>query len=196
MEEYHSYWSVDAFEQASNHLSLWTILISPKSLKIDMEHGWIHRYSKYLAMCRLLLIFQHRLFLHFGMAFMNFDFTLQTWRLEMHCRQDFGYFAEVCFKAFGDRVKYWTTFNEANLMVTGSYLSGIAPPNRCSPPFGDCAAGNSAVEPYIAAHNVILSHATATQIYKTKYQVINSSFETLVIIFHDSLSKNVGIYTS
>ncbi|KAL5990485.1 hypothetical protein ACLOJK_011387 [Asimina triloba] len=84
--------------------------------------------------------------------------------------EDFAYFAEVCFKAFGDRVKYWVTFNEPNIFVKSGYLSGTCPPAHCSAPFGNCTAGNSAIEPYIAAHNVILAHATATEIYRRKYQ--------------------------
>lgn len=89
--------------------------------------------------------------------------------LNPQIQDDFAYFAEVCFKAFGDRVKYWTTFNEPNRMVDTSYRVGIYPPNRCSGE--NCTGGNSAIEPYIAAHNVILSHATATDIYRRKYQV-------------------------
>ncbi|KAL5990481.1 hypothetical protein ACLOJK_011383 [Asimina triloba] len=85
-------------------------------------------------------------------------------------KEDFAYFAEVCFKAFGDRVKYWVTFNEPNVFVKSGYLSGTYPPAHCSAPFGNCTAGNSAIEPYIAAHNVILAHATATEIYRRKYQ--------------------------
>ncbi|KAL5990477.1 hypothetical protein ACLOJK_011379 [Asimina triloba] len=85
-------------------------------------------------------------------------------------REDFAYFAEVCFNAFGDRVKYWVTFNEPNTVVKLGYLSGTYPPAHCSAPFGCCKAGVSAIEPYIAAHNIILSHATTTEIYRKKYQ--------------------------
>jgi beta-glucosidase len=91
------------------------------------------------------------------------------------CREDFGYFAEVCFQAFGDRVGYWTTFNEPNLFAKFGYMSGAYPPSRCSQPFGNCAIGNSSTEPYIAAHNFILSHATAVDIYRKIYQVIAKS---------------------
>ncbi|KAJ0970443.1 hypothetical protein J5N97_023320 [Dioscorea zingiberensis] len=91
--------------------------------------------------------------------------------LSPEIQEDFGYFAEVCFKAFGDRVKYWITINEPNLMLKFSYLIGAYPPGRCSQPFGNCASGDSTLEPYIAAHNAILSHATAVDIYKSKYQM-------------------------
>lgn len=86
-------------------------------------------------------------------------------------RKDFGYYAEVCFREFGDRVKYWATFNEPNVMIKKGYLMGTYPPLRCSAPYGECLNGNSSVDPYVAAHNLILSHATAVEIYKKKYQV-------------------------
>ncbi|XP_042502101.1 beta-glucosidase 18-like [Macadamia integrifolia] len=97
--------------------------------------------------------------------------------LNSQIQQDFGYFAETCFKAFGDRVKYWSTFNEPNLMVKYGYLTGGLPPNHCakiqtSSDHNDhCQSGNPAIEPYIAAHSLILSHVTAVDIYREKYQV-------------------------
>uniref|UniRef100_A0A0E0DG59 4-hydroxy-7-methoxy-3-oxo-3,4-dihydro-2H-1,4-benzoxazin-2-yl glucosidebeta-D-glucosidase n=1 Tax=Oryza meridionalis TaxID=40149 RepID=A0A0E0DG59_9ORYZ len=90
--------------------------------------------------------------------------------LNAEIQSDFGHFADVCFGAFGDRVKYWTTFNEPNVAVRHGYMLGTYPPSRCSPPFGHCArGGDSDYEPYVAAHNVILSHATAVEIYKRKF---------------------------
>ncbi|KAK1283515.1 Beta-glucosidase 18 [Acorus calamus] len=90
--------------------------------------------------------------------------------LNPQIQQDFGYFAEVCFREFGDRVKYWTTFNEPNVVVMQGYITGDFPPARCSKPYGDCPAGDSAIEPYIATHNIIMCHATAVDIYRNKYQ--------------------------
>nr|XP_009413739.1 PREDICTED: beta-glucosidase 18 isoform X1 [Musa acuminata subsp. malaccensis] len=91
--------------------------------------------------------------------------------LSPQIREDFGHLAEVCFKEFGDRVKFWTTFNEPNLFVKFSYAFGKYPPGRCSEPYANCTTGDSEVEPYIAAHNIILSHATAVDIYRKNYQV-------------------------
>ncbi|XP_057837214.2 beta-glucosidase 18-like [Cryptomeria japonica] len=90
--------------------------------------------------------------------------------LSPHIIKDFEAFADICFAAFGDRVKYWATFNEPNIFVPFGYLSGFFPPSRCSWPFGNCSDGNSETEPYLAAHNVILSHAAAVDVYRTKYQ--------------------------
>ncbi|TVU15273.1 hypothetical protein EJB05_38784 [Eragrostis curvula] len=90
--------------------------------------------------------------------------------LSPEIQKDFGYFAEVCFKMFGDRVKLWTTLNEPNLFAKFSYMDGWYPLGHCSHPFGNCASGNSSIEPYIAGHNMILSHANAVSIYRKKYQ--------------------------
>ncbi|KAL5578887.1 hypothetical protein UlMin_011329 [Ulmus minor] len=85
-------------------------------------------------------------------------------------QEDFEYFADICFKSFGDRVKLWVTFNEPNMIVDFGYRWGIYPPQRCSKPFGNCTEGNSEREPFIAAHNIIISHAAAVSTYRTKYQ--------------------------
>ncbi|GMN49844.1 hypothetical protein TIFTF001_019009 [Ficus carica] len=83
--------------------------------------------------------------------------------LSPELQEDFRYYADVCFRSFGDRVKFWTTFNEPNVAVIRGYRSGIYPPSRCSGSFGNCSSGDSCTEPFIAAHNVILSHASAVQ---------------------------------
>ncbi|KAM0855156.1 hypothetical protein ACQ4PT_049956 [Festuca glaucescens] len=85
-------------------------------------------------------------------------------------REEFDYYADVCFRAFGDRVKFWTTFNEPNVFAKHSYMLGTYPPNHCSAPFGTCNSGNSNREPYVAAHNIIMSHAAAVDNYKRNYQ--------------------------
>ncbi|KAH9321393.1 hypothetical protein KI387_016032, partial [Taxus chinensis] len=84
--------------------------------------------------------------------------------------KDFANYAEACFRLFGDRVKYWTTFNEPNVFTLNGYSEGNYPPSRCSAPFGNCTAGNSSTEPYIAGHNVLRAHASAVDIYRRKYQ--------------------------
>lgn len=84
--------------------------------------------------------------------------------------EDFGTFAEECFRAFGDRVKYWTTINEPLTFTLYGYDLGLHAPGRCSPGFGNCTAGNSATEPYIVTHNMLLAHSAAVKLYRTKYQ--------------------------
>ncbi|XP_059640203.1 beta-glucosidase 44-like [Cornus florida] len=84
--------------------------------------------------------------------------------------KDFADYAEFCFKTFGDRVKNWMTFNEPRVIAALGYDNGFFAPGRCSKPFGNCTAGNSATEPYIVAHNLILCHADAVRRYRQKYQ--------------------------
>ncbi|XVE51144.1 hypothetical protein DITRI_Ditri02bG0015600 [Diplodiscus trichospermus] len=90
--------------------------------------------------------------------------------LSPQVQEDFKYYADICFKYFGDRVKYWATFNEPNVAAIRGYRSGIYPPSRCSSSFGNCSSGDSEKEPFVAAHNIILSHAAAVDVYRTKYQ--------------------------
>ncbi|TXG75245.1 hypothetical protein ES332_1Z002500v1 [Gossypium tomentosum] len=90
--------------------------------------------------------------------------------LDRQIIQDFADYAEFCFKTCGDRVKTWMTFNEPRVVAALGFDNGINPPNRCSKQFGNCTDGNSATEPYIAAHHLILSHAEAVKRYCEKYQ--------------------------
>ncbi|KAK4587621.1 hypothetical protein RGQ29_018863 [Quercus rubra] len=85
--------------------------------------------------------------------------------------KDFTAYADVCFRKFGDRISYWTTMNEANVFVLEGYDTGFLPPQRCSPPYGgNCSTGNSSTEPYMAAHHILLAHASAARLYKKRYQ--------------------------
>ncbi|KAL3818628.1 hypothetical protein ACJIZ3_004533 [Penstemon smallii] len=84
--------------------------------------------------------------------------------------KDFADYAEFCFKAFGDRVKNWQTFNEPRVVAALGYDTGFFAPGRCSKAFGNCTEGDSSTEPYIVAHNLILCHAAAAQRYREKYQ--------------------------
>ncbi|KAL1224388.1 Beta-glucosidase 10 [Cardamine amara subsp. amara] len=85
--------------------------------------------------------------------------------------EDFTAFADVCFREFGEDVKLWTTINEATIFAIGSYSEGISPPGHCTPnKFINCTTGNSSTEPYIAGHNILLAHASASNLYKLKYK--------------------------
>jgi beta-glucosidase len=88
------------------------------------------------------------------------------------------YYAGVCFAAFGDRVKKWATFDEANDFIAWGYAATWAAPGRCSPGilrgapghyYFNCSSGNSSTEPYIAAHHLLLAHASAVHLYRTAY---------------------------
>ncbi|XP_010259408.1 PREDICTED: beta-glucosidase 40-like [Nelumbo nucifera] len=85
--------------------------------------------------------------------------------------KDFTVYAETCFQKFGDRVKHWITFNEPHTFAIQGYDVGLQAPGRCSILLRlFCRAGNSATEPYIVGHHVLLSHATVADIYRKKYK--------------------------
>ncbi|KAH7440524.1 hypothetical protein KP509_04G111500 [Ceratopteris richardii] len=91
---------------------------------------------------------------------------------------DFVQYADTCFEAFGDRVKYWVTFDEPNDWAGLAYSTIQNPPGRCTPNvigqmamnYGACSDGDSGTEPYIVGHNLLLAHAGAVDVYRSKYQ--------------------------
>ncbi|GHH97882.1 glycoside hydrolase family 1 protein [Neobacillus kokaensis] len=64
-------------------------------------------------------------------------------------------FAKNCFQLFGDRVKYWFTFNEPIVPVEASYLYNLHYPKVV-----DFKRGAQ------VAHNTIVAHAKAVEVFK------------------------------
>jgi len=93
-------------------------------------------------------------------------------------RDDFKDYADLCFELFGDRVKNWITINQLYTVPTRGYALGTDAPGRCSPKIDvRCPGGNSSTEPYIVAHNQLLAHAAAVDVYRTKYKVSSPFFK-------------------
>lgn len=106
--------------------------------------------------------------------------------LSPHIMDDFRDFAEVCFKEFGDRIKHWSTMNEPYSFVNGGYDGGMIgnlAPGRCSS-WANCPQGNSAIEPYIVAHHMLLSHAITVKLYREKYQATQKGEIGIVLVSH------------
>lgn len=81
-------------------------------------------------------------------------------------------FANLVFEQFGDRVKYWVTINEPWTLSAYGYAYGVFAPGRCSEWQGlGCTGGDSATEPYIVGHNLLLAHSAVVHLYRHKYQV-------------------------
>ncbi|CBI24821.3 unnamed protein product, partial [Vitis vinifera] len=94
-------------------------------------------------------------------------------------------FAELCFKEFGDRVKYWITLNEPWTYSNGGYDQGTLAPGRCSKWVnGACTAGNSAIEPYLVGHHLLLSHAAAVKVYQDRYQASQKGKIGITLLSH------------
>ncbi|MQM21090.1 hypothetical protein Taro_054123 [Colocasia esculenta] len=90
--------------------------------------------------------------------------------LDRRIVDDFKYFSQTCFEAFGDRVKHWLTINEPLIFTWIGYDAGLGAPGRCSDR-SKSPTGDSAIEPYVVGHNMLLAHAQAVQLYRQKYQV-------------------------
>jgi len=71
--------------------------------------------------------------------------------------QHFNDYADVCFRHFGDRVKYWITINEPGVVSWVGYGNGSFAPGERS-------------QEYRACHNLIKAHATAWHTYDNVYR--------------------------
>ncbi|KAJ3677649.1 hypothetical protein LUZ60_003373 [Juncus effusus] len=99
--------------------------------------------------------------------------------------QDYVDYVNIVFKEFGDRIKYWNTFNEPYIYCSMGYTGGSIAPGRCSSwEVNKCEAGNSGTEPYIAAHNMLLAHSAAVKLYKDKYQKIQKGQIGITLVSH------------
>ncbi|RUS76031.1 hypothetical protein EGW08_016209 [Elysia chlorotica] len=69
-------------------------------------------------------------------------------------------YARHCFEQFGDRVKYWITFNEAFVVSWLGYGIGVFAPGVYDPGLGV----------YRVAHNIIRSHSRAYHVYNNNFK--------------------------
>jgi beta-galactosidase len=67
-------------------------------------------------------------------------------------------YADLCFRHFGDRVKNWITFNEPWVIGILGHGQGVFAPGRVS---------NR--EPYLVGHHLLLAHARAAELYRSRY---------------------------
>ncbi|XP_070021338.1 beta-glucosidase 12-like isoform X1 [Nicotiana sylvestris] len=105
--------------------------------------------------------------------------------LSPHIVSDFRDYADLCFKEFGDKIKLWTTINEPWTYASIGYDSGKFAPGRCSAWMNNsCVAGDSATEPYIVGHHMLLAHAEAAKVYRTKYKALQKGEIGIVLVSH------------
>lgn len=110
--------------------------------------------------------------------------TLYHWDLPLKLQESIGgwlskeivkYFtsyAETCFEKFGDRVKNWITINEPLQTAINGHCVGIFAPGRSE---------NSLTEPFLAAHNQLLAHASAVSVYRNKFKKMQGGQIGLVV---------------
>ncbi|XP_056145398.1 lactase/phlorizin hydrolase [Lampris incognitus] len=83
----------------------------------------------------------------------------------------FNDFCDFCFATFGDRVKFWMTFNQPHTIAWSGYGLGAIPPNIKKP--GDA--------PYRIAHNLLKAHAKAYHTYDEKYRKSQGGLVSIVL---------------
>ncbi|XP_076434590.1 lactase/phlorizin hydrolase-like [Babylonia areolata] len=69
-------------------------------------------------------------------------------------------FADLCFSAFGDRVKVWVTLSEPETLATQGYEMGTHAPGRTS----------SGTDLYTVVHNLLMAHAKVYRLYADGYR--------------------------
>ncbi|XP_006880794.1 PREDICTED: lactase-phlorizin hydrolase [Elephantulus edwardii] len=95
----------------------------------------------------------------------------------------FNSYADFCFQTFGDRVKFWITFNEPLYQVWLGYGLGEFPPSVKDPGWA----------PYRIAHAVIKAHATAYHTYSEKYRQTQKGVVSLSLSSHWAEPKSPGL---
>ncbi|ODM94351.1 Lactase-phlorizin hydrolase [Orchesella cincta] len=73
--------------------------------------------------------------------------------------QHFENYARLAYSYFGDRVKQWITLNEPFVVCQLGHGDGVHAPGHTSP-----------VEPYLCAHNILKSHASAYRLYERDFK--------------------------
>ncbi|GLJ16657.1 hypothetical protein SUGI_0285900 [Cryptomeria japonica] len=94
--------------------------------------------------------------------------------------KDFSSYAITCFEAFGDRVNKWVTINELFIISFFGYGDGSHAPGHCT----NCTAGDSATEPYIVAHNLLLAHSAVVKIYRETYKEKHKGSIGITLVAH------------
>lgn len=69
--------------------------------------------------------------------------------------EKYVHFAEVVMKEYGDKVTYWTTFNEPRWFIFNGYIIGNYPPGEQNPQKTICGA-----------YNVMLASAKAVKVFR------------------------------
>eukprot|EP00826_Nyctotherus_ovalis_P060638 TRINITY_DN852_c0_g3_i1.p1 TRINITY_DN852_c0_g3~~TRINITY_DN852_c0_g3_i1.p1 ORF type:complete len:499 (+),score=82.86 TRINITY_DN852_c0_g3_i1:47-1498(+) len=76
-----------------------------------------------------------------------------TGKYDVEFPDHFAYYADVCFREFGDLVPFWFTFDEP----------------WCQSIYEHTMAFEANVKPYRIAHHLLLAHARAVKTYREKY---------------------------
>ena len=81
---------------------------------------------------------------------------------------DFTNYARVVFKAL-PKVKHWITFNEPWCSCILGYNTGLFAPGHTSDRSKN-PVGDSAREPWIAGHHILIAHGSAVKAYREEFK--------------------------
>jgi beta-glucosidase/6-phospho-beta-glucosidase/beta-galactosidase len=79
-------------------------------------------------------------------------------------------YARVLYTNFGDRVKWWNTINEPQILTWGYSIPAGTAPNILTPGYGQ----------YLALHTTLLSHARAYRLYEREFKEKQGGKVTIV----------------
>ncbi|TKA76824.1 hypothetical protein B0A55_04628 [Friedmanniomyces simplex] len=83
--------------------------------------------------------------------------------------QDYVRYARVLFEAMGSKVKYWITYNEPWCSTILGYNIGQFAPGHTSDRTKS-SVGDSSTEPWLAGHNILVSHGAAVKLYREEFK--------------------------
>jgi len=81
---------------------------------------------------------------------------------------DFKNYAKVCFESLPE-VKHWITFNEPWCSSILGYSTGFFAPGHTSDRTKS-KVGDSAREPWLVGHNILVAHGTAVKLYREEFK--------------------------
>uniref|UniRef100_A0A336M4Z6 CSON012226 protein n=1 Tax=Culicoides sonorensis TaxID=179676 RepID=A0A336M4Z6_CULSO len=95
----------------------------------------------------------------------------------------FETYADVLFSNFGDKVKTWLTFNEPFDVCVEGYGTGHIPPFVHASGRAD----------YLCIHHVLISHARAYHLYKSKYEPSQNGKISIALNSRYYYAKNANV---
>ncbi|XP_038690384.1 beta-glucosidase 46-like isoform X3 [Tripterygium wilfordii] len=123
LDHYHRYLEdidlMDSLGVNSYRFSISWARILPKGRFGDVNEAGINFYNELIDALLLKGIEPFVTLTHYDIP-QELEERYGSW-LSPNLQEDFVYFADICFRSFGGRVKYWVTFNEPNLVALYGY---------------------------------------------------------------------------
>ncbi|XP_058741023.1 furostanol glycoside 26-O-beta-glucosidase-like [Vicia villosa] len=115
---------------------------------------------------------------------LHFDYPLSLFTkggfLNPSIIKHFKDYSDVLFKAYGDRVKHWTTFNELEITAIFNYMHGFDIPIP-----ENCQITKECRDVYTLMHICLISHGESVKLYREKYQAKQGGEIGIVLSIED-----------